>query len=69
MIKQNNQNVWGGIELSSNGDHSITIDGVTIHGNMIAVCKADSTGLLSVKYLKKSHTKQSQPKVSEGKLK
>ena len=57
---------YEGIELSVAPGNSLTIDGVTIRDDMIAVCKADSTGLLSVKYLKKSHTKQFQPIVEEN---
>jgi len=54
-----------GIELSAAPGNSITIDGVTIRDNMIAVCKGDADGLLSVKYLKKSCVIHIQPKVKD----
>ncbi len=43
-----------GLELSATDKNTLTIDGISIHGNIIAVCKGDKNGLISVQYLKKS---------------
>ena len=43
-----------GLELSATDNNTLTMDGISIHGNTIAVCRGDKNGLLSVRYLKKA---------------
>jgi len=43
-----------GLELSVTGDNTLTINGILIHGNIIAICRGDKNGLVSVRYLKKA---------------